>query len=307
MDYNAVWMFVQVVQAGSFSGAARQIGVPKSTVSKRVAALEEALRITLLTRTTRKLKLTDAGRAYYESSVRAFAELGAAELETHATQKSPRGILRVTAPAEMASAFMAGSISEFMNSYPEVDVQLVITDDVLDLVSSSVDVAIRVGKLEDSSLIARRLGTSCFRLFASPRYIKARGMPQSPSDLEGHRCLRFNTLFEGNYWDLQSGQRRARVKIAGRFSANNIAVLKAMAAEGHGITLLPVFTCQVEVQQGKLVPVLPRWATGDEPVHMVYPQQKFTSPRQQVFIDFMAPRLRQALLLPDPKAGTPAK
>lgn len=294
IDYNSVWMFVKVVQAGSFSGAARQAGIPKSTLSKRISLLERELHVNLLTRTTRQLKLTPAGRTFYETSARAFTELGNAEQQTHSAQQALRGLLRVTAPPEMATSFMTPLISEFMGEYPEVDVQLVLTDALVDLIAENIDVAIRVGELVDSSLISRRIGMACFRLYASPGYIKSHGMPAVPGELERHSCLRFTTAFESEYWELHSGGKKFRSKVKGRFTANHIGVLLAMAVQGHGITLLPEFLCHTEIAQKRLVPVLPRWATVGEPVHLLYPQQKFIAPRQEAFLKFMAARLTHA-------------
>ncbi|HEX2881045.1 MAG TPA: LysR family transcriptional regulator, partial [Polyangiaceae bacterium] len=189
MDLNEIAIFAQVVQAGSFTSAAAQLGMPKSTVSRKIAELEERLDSRLLQRTTRKLSLTDAGRAYYDYCARIVADIDEAERAVTSLQAIPKGLLRITAPINMG--FLAPIISDYLKRFPEVNIDLFCTARTVDLVEERFDVGIRAGVLADSTLIARNLGTIKWFLVAGPGYLKERGRPRLPEDLKKHDCLLF--------------------------------------------------------------------------------------------------------------------
>ena len=191
MDLNEVAVFIKVVQLGSFSGAAKQLAMPNSTVSSKVSSLEKRLGVTLIQRTTRKLNITPAGQAYFNRCIQGLEEIHAAEMEIAAVQGEPQGLLRITAPIDLGSRVLPQLVSDFTNTYPKVRVELILSDRKVDLLSESVDLAIRAGDLRDSTLIAKKVGSVYFAPFASARYLKAKGIPTHPRDLRLHHCLQF--------------------------------------------------------------------------------------------------------------------
>ncbi|MBX9769040.1 MAG: LysR family transcriptional regulator, partial [Bdellovibrionales bacterium] len=194
MDLNEISVFIRVVQTGSFSLAANQLGMPNSTVSHRVSSLEKRLGITLLQRTTRKLHVTPLGEAYFKKCLQGLEALQIAEQDIVSNQKEPQGLLRITAPAELGSTVLPQIVSDFTKKYPKVQVESILTDRRVDLLGEGVDLAIRAGPLKDSSLIAKKIGSSYFAPFASTKYLKAKGTPHQPKDLSGHDCLLFPPL-----------------------------------------------------------------------------------------------------------------
>ena len=292
MDLNGIFIFSKVVQAGSFSGAARNLGVPKSTVSTKVSQLEERLGVTLIKRTTRKLHLTEAGQNYYRICSRVLTELEEAELGTTLTQDQPAGLLRLTATVEMGNTILPALLGKFASMYPKLDLELVLTDRVVDLVAENIDIAIRAGELQDSTLIAKKLGVSCFQAFASQSYLKKHGTPEKPQDLSQHECLRFTISFEDRVWELEKGSRKAAVHVAGRIAANSLDALKELVIAGQGIALLPGYCYKKEIERKELIPILPGWTTEQAPVHIVYPPHKFVPPKVRAFIEFFSDALK---------------
>jgi DNA-binding transcriptional LysR family regulator len=267
--------------------------MPNSTVSTKVSLLEKRLGVTLLQRTTRRLSLTDVGQTYFKRCLDALQAIHAAEDEATSAQQAPQGLLRITAPLEMGSAILPDVVRKYTKRHPGVQVELLMTDRVVDLVAEGVDLAIRAGQLEDSSLIARRLAFSSFGLVASPAYLKANGTPKQPKDLESHECLHF-TLLEEARWTLSNGKSTACVAVKGRIQANDLTSLLAMAASGLGIAILPTFMGHDKLKRRELVRVLPEWASQPSPVHLVYPQQAFMPLKTQAFIDLALPALKES-------------
>jgi DNA-binding transcriptional LysR family regulator len=288
MDLNELLVFAKVVQAGGFTAAARGLRMPKSTVSRKVSELEERVGAQLLQRTTRKLRLTEVGRAYYEHCARIVAEAEAAELAVTRLQAAPHGLLRVTAP--LSINLLGPIVAEFMKSYPEVQLELVCTDRAVDLVEEGFDVAIRAGKLADSSLIARRLGIIERLVVAAPSYIKTRGAPKSPKELEKHDCLLFGAGRDGNTWSLHTGNRSVEVAIHSRLVVNEPDMLRAVTLAGGGVALLPNILCTTDLSTGRLQRILPDWASPGAPVHAVYPSTRHHSPKVTAFVDFLRER-----------------
>lgn len=295
MDLNEITVFVKVVQAGSFSQAARNLGMPKSTVSAKVSWLEKRLGITLIQRTTRRLHVTQAGEAYYKRCAVALEEILAAESEASTNQLEPQGTLKITAPVEVGNNLLPAVICDYTKKYPKVEIELLLTDRVIDLVAEGVDLAIRAGVLEDSSLMSRKVGMSRFALLASPAYLKRKKAPPHPKDLSLHECLRFTPLGR-NHWTLTNGKETLDVPLRSRLVANDITILKALAVSGTGITLLPPFLCREEMRKGKLVSVLPQWFAQADPVHLLYPAQKFASPKLEAFIELVSQAFKKTLI-----------
>lgn len=291
MDFNEAAVFVKVVQAGGFSAAARQLGLPTSTVSTRVSRLERRLGITLLQRTTRRLHLTEAGTAYYHHASMGLGHMLEAEAAVDEARQQPQGRLKVTAPADLGDVLLAGLIERTQREYPALEVELLLTDRYLDLVAEGVDVAVRTGDLRDSSLIAKSLGTIHWAVFASPDYLKQAAPLEEPQDLHAHRCLQFTPMGR-DAWDLSNGRNTVTIPLAGRIMANSIGVVKTMVAGGQGVALLPDFICKTEQAAGDLVRVLSGWQGRADPVHLVYPRQRFMPPKLRAFIDLAQAELR---------------
>ncbi|RYZ33533.1 MAG: LysR family transcriptional regulator [Myxococcaceae bacterium] len=294
MDLNELLVFARVVQAGSFTAAARALRMPKSTVSRKVSELEERVGAQLLQRTTRQLHLTEVGRTYYAHCERIVAEAEAAELAVTRLQAGPHGLLRVTTPLSLN--FLAPLVSKFLERYPDVQMELLCTDRAVDLMEEGFDLAVRAGNLPDSSLMARRLGDIARVVVASPEYLRQKGEPKTPSDLAKHDCLLFGKELQGNVWTLHAGGRAVEVKVAGRLVVNEPDMLHAVTLAGSGVALLPGLHCVEDLDSGKLQRVLPDWSSAGAPVHAVYPPTRHHVPKVMAFVDVLRehwPTLRQ--------------
>lgn len=291
MDFNEAAVFVRVVQAGSFSAAARQLGLPTSTVSTRVARLERRLGVTLLQRTTRRLHLTEAGSLYFEHASTGLGYLMEAEAALDEARQQPQGILKMTAPADLGDALLGHLLAETQARYPALSLELWLTERYVDLVAEGVDVAIRMGELRDSSLIAKSLGTIQWALFASPAYLQQAAPINSPVELAQHPCVQFTPMGR-HHWELQRGTNEIRVPLPGQVFVNNIGVVKTMVESGQGVALLPTFICQAAVRQGGLQRLLPEWRGQADAVHLVYPKQRFMPPKLRGFIDLAVTALK---------------
>jgi DNA-binding transcriptional LysR family regulator len=283
MDLNEILVFARVVQTGSFTAAAAALGMPKSSVSRKVSELEERLKSRLLQRTTRTLSLTDVGRTYYEYCMRIVAEVEEAERAVSRLQDTPRGPLRVTAPLNFS--FFGPIVAGFLKRYPEVQLELVCTDRVVDLVEERFDVGIRAGKLADSTLIARSLGHAPRLLVASPGYLKKRGRPRVPEDLTKHDCMLFGANRERPVLRLEADGRGVELDVPVRFVVNDTDMLHAAAVAGLGIALVPVFRCCKDLENRRLERVLPEWNAPLTPIQAVYPSTRHLSPKVKSFVD----------------------
>lgn len=293
MDLNEVFVFIHVVQNGSFSGAAKKLQMPVSTVSFKVSSLEKRLGLTLIQRTTRKLHVTPAGEAYYKKCVEGLSAIEAAEAEATSTQSEPSGLLRLTSFYELASSILPGIISEYTAKYPKVRVEMVITDRMVDLISENIDLAIRAGELKDSGLIAKKIGASCFGLYASPKYLKRAGHPSHPRELHQHQCLQFTALGIEE-WKLVGPTGSFNAALRGRVIMNNLNGLKTMAVMGDGIANLPTYFAADEIREKKLVRVLPDWRSSLIPTHFVYPGHRYIAPKVKAFISIATDALKKS-------------
>lgn len=285
-------VFARVVQAGSFTAAAAELGMPKSTVSRKVAELEERLKARLLQRTTRKFSLTDAGRTYYDYCARIVGEVEDAERAITRLQETPRGLLRVTAPVN--SAFLGPVISDYLKRYPEVRIELFCTGRLVDLVEERFDVGIRAGALADSTLVARRLGTARWFLVATPGYLKKRGRPRSPEDLRSHDCLFFGAGANATM-HLENGPASVTISPGARTLVNDMDILDSVVIAGLGIGLVPAVRCAEALREGRLERVLADWDAPATPVHVVYPSSRHVSPKVKSFVDHLQQRVSSLL------------
>ena len=284
VDLNDIAVFAAVAQFESFSRAARSLGMPVSTVSRKVTTLEAQLGVTLIQRTTRKLSLTAQGRAYYAECGEPLKQLRDAERVLSEAQRRPEGLLRVTVPMTLGQPPFFDFLSAFMRSYPEIEVDLLVTNMFMDLVAENIDVAVRFGELRDSSLVAQRLGRSTHFLVAAPDYLDQHGTPSRPEDLTGHRCVLVNARGNEAEWHLVKGGETASLRVSGAVSVHDIQSANAMTERGHGIGRLPPIFCDSLLASGKLVRVLPGWSAPDVFVHAVYPTRRFLPSRLQVFL-----------------------
>jgi len=288
MDLSAITVFLRVIQGGSFSAAARQLAMPKSTVSRKIAELEAQVGARLLQRTTRKLGLTDVGRIFYEHAVRIVAEVDEAAQAVGRMQAAPRGLLRVTAP--LAFGMLGPIVAEYLRKHEEVQLELHCTDRTVDIVDERFDIAIRAGRLADSSLTARTLGSIKRVLIAAPGYCRAHGTPRAPADLAEHVCLVFGAGAAPDVWTLESGGKRAEVRVTPRLTLNDPEVLRGATLAGVGIALLPEFVCAEDIRAKRLRHVLPDWGSAATPVHAVYPTARLLSPAAAAFIELVRQR-----------------
>lgn len=282
--------FVRVAELGSFSEAARRLRSSKSVVSRQVAALETELGARLFHRTTRSLTLTEPGQAYFAQVSRILAEIEEANQSVTQLQAAPRGRLQVAAPMSFGFLHLAPALPEFLAHWPQVDIEMAMTDRFVDLVEDGFDVAVRIARLADSSLIARKLAPIRMAVCGSPDYLKTRGVPRTPPDLSAHDCLdggasggaewRFTTA-DGTPWP---------VTIRGRLGIDNGDALRTAALQGLGLVMLPTFILGADMQAGTLVSVLDEYVPQERALYAVYPHARHLSPKVRAFVDFLVDR-----------------
>lgn len=292
MDLNEIVVFAKVVETGSFTAAAQALGLPKSTVSRKVAQLEERLDARLLQRTTRKLSLTEVGRAYYERCQRIVADIVAAEQLVSELQEAPRGLLRITAPVDLGGLYLGALIAEFLAETPEIQIELALSDRIFDLVDERIDLALRFGPLPDSTLVARRLFETRMALVASPAYVARRGAPANPDELADHDVVSFVPVSRFRNWKL-TGPRGAQVEVfpRPRFTASGMFAVREAVVAGAGVSLLPDFAIAAELRDGRLTSVMPDWHGGGGELFAVYPSTRNVSPKLKTFLTFLTARL----------------
>lgn len=283
-DLNDVAVFVQVAQLGSFTAAGKALGLPTSTVSRRVARLEDALSARLIHRTTRKLNLSDAGHLYFDHCVQALLNLTHAEALLAESQAMPRGRVRIAAPPE--HSITASLATAFLKKYTDVRIELELTNRSVDMVEDRYDAAIQVGTLPSSSLVATKLMDSPLRLVASPHYLSRMGEPADPQELSEHDCVLSGTSGTNRAWKLPRGNKTVRVRVTGRLVANHLGAILEAAVNGLGIAILPAITCGHDIRQGRLRVVLPDASPESVPVWIVYQGNRYVGPAVRAFIDF---------------------
>jgi len=291
MDLNDIVVFTKVVETKSFTGAADALGLPKSTVSRKLAQLEERLGVRLVQRTTRKLALTEIGEAYYERCSRIVADIHAAEQLVTDMQSTPRGRLRVTASVDFATRFLGEIVAEFLQHHPEINVELEGTDRVVDLIEEGFDLAVRFGQMPESTLIARKLCSLYLILCASPAYLQRRGTPATIEELDEHDHVLFTPVSRNQTWTLANGEQSYEFGRPARLASNNYGAVVDVARAGGGIALISEFMVTEEIRSGALVRVLADWQTRPTDVHAVYPARQNVPPRLTLFLDHLAKSL----------------
>ncbi len=286
IDWSAedALIFTQVVEAESFTGAARILDLPKSTVSRRVSRLEEKLGVQLLRRTTRQLNMTDAGRAFYARAAEAAEALVAAECAATSMLDEPRGRLRITAPVELGTR-MFGALLGFSQAYPQVHLDLDLTNRFVNLVEEGYDVALRGGRAPEGALTGRPLSVGDVQLVASPSYLARRGTPRRTRDLAKHDCILFPNWTRSSAWTLSGARGMTTVQVQGRLTINNLDAVRLATLEGLGLSLLPEAHCAADVREGRLKRVLPGYCMTGTGLWIVYSRTRFLSAKVRAFAD----------------------
>jgi DNA-binding transcriptional LysR family regulator len=304
--FEAIRTLVAAVDGGSLSAASRTLNIPLPTVSRRVSDLEALLRAQLVVRTSRKLLLTEAGSIYVASARRVLEELAEADRAVSGEYRAPRGELLVTAPIAFGALNLAPIVHDFLAAYPEVAVRLVLSDGVVDMVESHIDVAVRIGSLPDSALVAKRVGEIQRVVCASPDYLRRRGEPQSPDDLKGHDFIALEGLQRYREWSFARDGRAHEFSITPRFSVNTAEGVIGGAVAGLGIVRVMSYQAAASVRDGTLVSIMSDWAPAPIPLHLVHAPQQQQPLKLRAFLDFVAPRLQERLRSIKEQFGTHA-
>ncbi|UVK44460.1 LysR family transcriptional regulator [Mesorhizobium sp. AR07] len=295
LDLNDIVVFARVVEAGSFTAAARLLAMPKTTVSRRIAALEREVGVRLLQRTTRSLNMTAAGRLYYEQSSQGLRTIEEANLRLAEARAEPSGTIRISGPVGFGGHFLIRTVIDLLALYPKTNVELRLTDDRLNLVEDGIDLAFRTGILQDSTLIARKLGSTHRLLCASPDYLARHGTPESPADLTHHQCVIAGPSASGVHWLLAGPRGQETVVVAGRFAANEMQAVVAAALAGFGIAQLPQAIAEGLINDGRLLRVLGDYTTPAGGLHVVYPNSRHLSPLVRAFIELASERISNGI------------
>ncbi|TWI64481.1 DNA-binding transcriptional LysR family regulator [Pseudoduganella lurida] len=287
---RSMQVFVAAVDAGSFAAAAERCGMSAVMVGKHIRALEQMLGAALLRRTTRRHALTEIGRRYADECRAIFAQISAAESGAETMRAAPRGLLKVTAPVSFGSQWLAPALTDYLAVHPEVTVDLNLNDRTVDLVEEGFDVAVRIGALPDSGMVARPLQPYAMAVCASPAYLEQHGTPRTPADLARHECLEFTGWLPGARWKLK-GDKDGRHVPSGRFRSNGTAALRMAALHGFGIVMQAELMLADDIAAGRLVPLLRDWLPAPRPMHLVYPRDRRAMPKLTTFVDFLLARL----------------
>ncbi|EGK72347.1 Uncharacterized HTH-type transcriptional regulator yhjC [Methyloversatilis universalis FAM5] len=288
--FQAMQVFVRVVDSNSFTRAADSLGLPRATVTTAVQQLENLLQVRLLNRTTRRISLTPDGAAYYERCARILADVEEAETSFREVSRGPRGKLRIDVPPPIGRLVLIPRMCEFHSRYPDIELAIGMGDRPVDLVRESVDCVIRVGELQDSSLVGRRIGTMETVTCASPDYIDRHGEPRVLADLQHHRAVHYFSSRTGRIYDLDfvvEGE-VTEVKVPGKVSVNDSDAYVASGLQGFGLIQPPRFMVQAHLQSGALREVLPQWRPSSMPISVVYPHNRHLSPKVRAFVDWAA-------------------
>jgi DNA-binding transcriptional LysR family regulator len=293
--FDAIRTLLAAVDGGSLSAASRKLGMPLPTVSRKVSELEAHLRTQLVVRTSRKLLLTDAGSAFVMAGRRVLEDLEQAERTAAGEYQTPRGDLLVTASIMFGKLYVTPVVLAFLAAFPEVNVRMVLADHVIDLVENQVDVAVRIGRLPDSGLVAKRIGDIHWVICASPAYLAKRGVPATPDDLAGHDCIGFEGLQMARTWPFERGTKLRHISIQPRFAANTADAVIEAAIAGVGIARLTSYQAARAIRDGKLVSILRGFAPESLPVHLVHTGPPLLPLKMRAFLDFAGPRLKAGL------------
>lgn len=290
-DLKRMVVFSHVVQSGSFTGAAKRLGIAKSAVSKHVSLLEQNIGARLLNRSTRKLSLTDIGESYFQNCVRLMEVMDDAKQCTDALQNEPQGNLKISCPASFGIDHVAPLLNRFLHDYPRLNAELLLDDNVVDMTEQGIDIAIRVGWLPDSSLRARKLKDAGRLLCASPEYIEQAGMVKTPEGLVQHEWIIFTRLPTPHHYVFTRNDKNTEIKVKGRLKTNNASVVRRLLLDGAGIAVLSEFLVNEDLEAGRLVHLLPDYHLAAAGIYAVYQNRRLQQTKIRKFIDFLAENL----------------
>lgn len=281
-------VFVEVVKADSFTTAARELNISRSVVSKYITRLEQRLGVRLLNRTTRRLSLTEAGQHFFQQSQSALMQLENAQGAIHAMQAEPRGLLRISAPSSFGILHLAPLIPLLRNTYPDLNVELSISDKLIDIVDEGIDIAIRIDELPDSTLIAKRIAQCRYVVCASPSHFEQHGKPDTPEDLVKYNCLLFQFWNTPNQWRfLYEDNQFIEIKVKGEVISNNSLALREMMLNNGGISMAPTFLVGEDIKKGNLIPVLGDYHIKPISIYAVYPHRQYLTAKARAFLEFV--------------------
>lgn len=290
--FSSIELFVKTIEAGSFSELGRQLHMAPSSISRQINALEEELGVRLLQRTTRNINLTEAGQIYYERVSKILGDLDEAQQAIMELQASPRGTLRVNVAIPFGERIIVPLIPDFLALYPELNIDLTLEDRAIDLVEGRVDLAIRIGRLADSSIVARKLAENHFVICASKHYLELNGSPSTPEDLNTHNCIVNRNLSGGNIWEFSKDSSVRKVIVNGNFQTNSGGALYKAMLSDLGIAALPTWYVGEDIENGKLERILPEYemsisAMTNAGIFALYPAGQYLPPKVRVFIDYL--------------------
>jgi DNA-binding transcriptional LysR family regulator len=291
--FEAMEMFVRIVETGSFSSVARELSTTQPTISKQLTALESHLKTRLLNRSTRKLSLTESGQAYYERCKRIIEDVREAESTLGRLQGSISGHLHINTSIAMGQMFLTPLVLKFQRQYPELSVELTLNDRFIDVVEEGVDVAIRIGRLVESNLVARKIGATRRAAIATPGYLERHGRPKHPQDLTHHNCLLYSYLSTGNEWLFQGPEGEIRVRVSGNFKSNNGHALREALLAGLGIAVSPDWLAHDGLLEGTIEAILTEFAPTPMEINAVFPSNRMLSAKVRAFVDFLQQEFRQ--------------
>ncbi|MGF1695736.1 LysR family transcriptional regulator [Vibrio lamellibrachiae] len=286
-DINDMLVFATVVEAGSFTAAAESMGLPKSNISRKVTRLEEKLGVRLLERSTRTQHLTEIGGQYYAYCRRIQEEVSASQLAVETMLERPQGTLKVCASVAIGQSMLAGLIPTFHQRFPDIDIELDLTNRRVDVLEEGYDVVIRVGELSLSNLVAKKLSRLCLSLYCSPGYQEKRGLPTEPNDLTNHECLLMSAKERKPIWTLKNQTESVQIAIKPVLKCDDFSVLKQLTVDGMGISELPQYMVKELVGRGELVKVLPEWEFEPVNLYAIYPSHRGATPKLRAFLDYL--------------------
>jgi DNA-binding transcriptional LysR family regulator len=291
-NLNDMLVFATVVEKGSFTAAALAYDLPKSNISRKVTRLEQSLGARLLERSTRTQHLTEIGKVYYAHCLRIQEEMQSAELSVNKLMASPRGIIKVCASIAVGQSLLSPYLAEFKKQYPEIQIELSLTNRRVDIIEEGFDLALRVGELEDSNLVAKKLCSRALHLYVSPKYLQAIEMKNSdfydPEQLTTLDCLLMQALDRKAQWRFVKEKDQRLVKVHPVFYSDDFNVLRQLTEDGAGVTVLPDYICQQSVKQGKLLRLLPEWIYKKVDIYALYPSHKGATPKLRVLVDYLS-------------------
>ena len=289
--FYSMRMYVAVVEGGSFAAAADKLEISRAMVSKQIQKLEEHLGTRLMNRTTRRLSLTETGRAFYDRSTEILQDVEDAEQIAGHMTRTPQGVLRVTIPLSYGQHRLATIIGAYTQAYPQVQLDIALSDRKVDLIEDGFDLAVRIGALPQSDLIARKIGGVRSIVCASPDYVARHGAPRTPQELSGHACLGYSLTGSGADWRFETPDGPLVVPISGPIRADNGDIIRLAGLSGAGILFQPHFIVGDDLAAGRLVQLLPGWQSAELGVYAVYPSRKHLSAKVRTFVDFLAEAL----------------